>query len=126
MEKSIDNFTKIVPEVLRKLGKDSLIQFGIRLDDAPDLLTPDFILPAYNITLTYDKPFKDKAQSVYNPNLLKCERVSDGDHIYADYFYSDLFNIRFVDIKISDKTEEEWEETFRFVFDKLKYKMRWN
>lgn len=115
---AIAQFTEVVPAVLRKLGKNPTISFGCPKDLIGEII-PDFIITEYFITFTVGESLLERFQrnGIDNPAFLKHSLLTDKNgHNY--YVWENLLTgWHCIDIKLDYKTEEEWEQTLKSIFD---------
>ena len=114
--RAVAQFIEVVPKVLSKLGKQPVIAFGIPLgmEDVEEL--PDFMLPDYGVCFSKGNYMAEKPQYKTSPLFdFKSFENTDGIRVYL--MTNTLFGTRMIDVKLDFKTEEEWEKTFRFIFD---------
>lgn len=112
-DKAIAQFYKIVPNILREMGKDDTIISG-NLPDAPDCLVPDFLLPDYIISFTIGDTFDERFGK--NPYLLvEMKRNEKGAKV--ELLTNLLNQTRSLNIKLDYKAEDEWRETLAYAFE---------
>lgn len=119
---AVSQFLSVVPEILLKLGKDTPITFDNAKPGYEDC--PDFKLLDYNISFTIGDTFKDR---IGNNFFLSIEEDASktGDKIeictFRPYSYAPLniniYHSVFLNIKITNRTAEEWERLLRFAFE---------
>ncbi len=112
--RAVSQFMEVVPNLLYKMGKQPVIAFGRPLGMEEDVVLPDFMLTKYWITFTKGTFLSE--QYISNPLFeIKVYESTTGIKVYS------MTNIhkrtRTIDVKLDYKTEEEWEETLRFIFD---------
>lgn len=112
-DKAIAQFYKVVPAILREMGKDDTIISG-SLPDEPDCLVPDFFLPNYIISFTIGETFDERfGKNSYLPvELMKNEKGAE-----VELLTNLVHRNRSLNIKLDYKTEEEWREALAFVFE---------
>ncbi len=112
-DKAIAQFYKVVPTILREMGKDDTIISG-SLPDEPDCLVPDFFLPNYIISFTIGETFDERfGKNSYLPvELMRNEKGAE-----VELLTNLVHRNRSLNIKLDYKTEEEWRETLAFVFE---------
>lgn len=112
-DKAIAQFYKVVPTILREMGKDDTIISG-SLPDEPDCPVPDFLLPHYIISFTIGDSFKER----FGENaLLPVKSMKNQDGIEIELLTSLVHRNRSLNIKLDYKTEEEWRDTLSFAFE---------
>lgn len=112
-DKVISQFYKVVPYVLKEIGKSNAIILG-DLPDDPECPVPDFMLPDYIISFTIGKTFKER----FGKNsLLLIETVTNEKGIEVEVLTNLLTQTKSLNIKLDYKTEEEWRDTMTFAFD---------
>lgn len=112
-ENAIAQFYKVVPAILREMGKDDTIISGSLLDE-PDCPVPDFLLPSYIISFTIGDTFKERFGE--NP-LLPVKNMKNEGGIEIELLTNLVHRNRSLNIKLDYKTEEEWRETLAFAFE---------
>ena len=112
-DKAIAQFYKVVPNILREMGKDDTIISG-SLPDEPDCLVPDFLLPNYIISFTIGETFAERFGQ--NP-LLPVELMRNAKGTEIELLTNLVHRNRSLNIKLDYKTEEEWQETLAFAFE---------
>ena len=112
-DKAIAQFYKVVPAILREMGKDDTIISG-SLPDEPDCLVPDFILPNYIISFTIGETFDERfGKNSYLPvELMRNEKGAE-----VELLTNLVHRNRSLNIKLDYKTEEEWRETLAYAFE---------
>lgn len=112
-DKAIAQFYKVVPTILREMGKDDTIISGSLLDE-PDCLFPDFFLPNYIISFTIGETFDERfGKNSYLPvELMRNEKGAE-----VELLTNLLHRNRSLNIKLDYKTEEEWRETLAYAFE---------
>ena len=112
-DKVIAQFYKIVPNILREMGKDDTIISG-SLPDAPDCPVPDFLLPDYIISFTIGDTFDERfGENSYL--LVEMKRNEKGAKV--ELLTNLLNQTRSLNIKLDYKTEDEWRETLAYAFE---------
>ena len=112
-DKAIAQFYKIVPNILREMGKDDTIISG-SLPDAPDCPVPDFLLPDYIISFTIGDTFDERfGENSYL--LVEMKRNEKGAKV--ELLTNLLNQTRSLNIKLDYKTEDEWRETLAYAFE---------
>lgn len=112
-DKAIAQFYKVVPNILREMGKDDTIISG-SLPDEPDCPVPDFLLPSYIISFTIGETFAERFGQ--NPQLpVELMRNEKGTEI--ELLTNLVHRTRSLNIKLDYKTEDEWRETLGFAFE---------
>lgn len=112
-DKAIAQFYKVVPNILREMGKDDTIISG-SLPDEPDCPVPDFLLPGYIISFTIGDTFAERFGQ--NP-LLPVELMRNEKGTEIELLTNLVHRNRSLNIKLDYKTEEEWRETLAFAFE---------
>lgn len=112
-DKAIAQFHKVVPAILRAMGKDDTIISG-SLPDEPDCHVPDFFLPNYIISFTIGETFDERFGK--NP-LLPVELKRNEKGAEVELLTNLLHRNRSLNIKLDYKTEEEWRETLAYAFE---------
>lgn len=112
-DKAIAQFYKVVPNILREMGKDDTIISG-SLPDEPDCPVPDFLLPNYIISFTIGEIFDERFGK--NP-LLPVELMRNEKGTEVELLTNLVHRNRSLNIKLDYKTEEEWRETLAFAFE---------
>ena len=112
-DKAIAQFYKVVPNILREMGKDDTIISG-SLPDEPDCPVPDFLLPNYIISFTIGETFDERFGQ--NP-LLPVELMRNKKGTEVELLTNLVHRNRSLNIKLDYKTEEEWRETLAFAFE---------
>lgn len=112
-DKAIAQFYKVVPTILREMGKDDTIISG-SLPDEPDCLVPDFFLPNYIISFTIGETFDERfGKNSYLPvELMRNEKGAE-----VELITNLVHRNRSLNIKLDYKTEEEWRETLAYAFE---------
>lgn len=112
-DKAIAQFYKVVPAILREMGKDDTIISG-SLPDEPDCLVPDFFLPNYIISFTIGETFDERfGKNSYLPvELMRNEKGAE-----VELLTNLVHRNRSLNIKLDYKTEEEWRETLAYAFE---------
>ena len=112
-DKAIAQFYKVVPTILREMGKDDTIISG-SLPDEPDCLVPDFFLPNYIISFTIGETFDERfGKNSYLPvELMRNEKGAE-----VELLTNLVHRNRSLNIKLDYKTEEEWRETLAYAFE---------
>ena len=112
-DKAIAQFYKVVPTILREMGKDDTIISG-SLPDEPDCLVPDFFLPNYIISFTIGETFDERfGRNSYLPvELMRNEKGAE-----VELLTNLVHRNRSLNIKLDYKTEEEWRETLAYAFE---------
>ena len=116
-DKAIAQFYKVVPNILREMGKDDTIISG-SLPDEPDCPVPDFLLPSYIISFTIGETFAERFGQ--NP-LLSVELMRNEKGTEIELLTNLVHRNRSLNIKLDYKTEEEWRETLAFAFEVHKH-----
>lgn len=111
--KVVSHFFEIVPDILESMGKSTSIIF--EKDDA----LPDFAISSYNITFT----ILDSLESRLPNPCLKFSRCKRND---VEICINDIKGTISFNIIINDKTEDEWRETLKFVFENYPGIEEWN
>lgn len=112
-DKVISQFYRVVPYVLKEIGKSNAIILG-DLPDDPECPVPDFMLPDYIISFTIGNTFKER----FGKNsLLLIETVTNEKGIEVEVLTNILNQTKSLNIKLDYKTEEEWRDTMTFAFD---------
>jgi len=111
---AIAQFHDVVPKILRKMGKEPVIDFGRPLDYSEDIPLPDYMLTEYLITFTEGDFHRNKALGYYG-NAIQFIRYESPDGIVV-YKSVNIYGSQSVDIKLDYKSEEEWEKTLSFAF----------
>ena len=114
--RAVSQFMEVVPRVLLKLRRQSVIAFGIPLgmEDVEEL--PDFMLTDYGVCFSKNSYMAEKSQYMSNPLFeFKCFENNDGYKVYR--MINTLCGTTMIDVKLDYKTEEEWEKTLKFIFD---------
>lgn len=112
-DKVISQFYRVVPYVLKEIGKSNAIILG-DLPDDPECPVPDFMLPDYIISFTIGNTFKER----FGKNsLLLIETVTNEKGIEVEVLTNLLTQTKSLNIKLDYKTEEEWRDTMTFAFD---------
>lgn len=116
-DKAIAQFYKVVPTILREMGKDDTIISG-SLPDEPDCLVPDFFLPNYIISFTIGETFDERfGKNSYLPvELMRNEKGAE-----VELLTNLVHRNRSLNIKLDYKTEEEWRETLAYAFELHKF-----
>lgn len=112
-DKAIAQFYKVVPNILREMGKDDTIISG-SLPDEPDCPVPDFLLPNYIISFTIGDTFDERFGK--NSYLL-VEMMRNAKGAEVELLTNLVHRNRSLNIKLDYKTEEEWRETLAFAFE---------
>lgn len=112
-DKAIAQFYKVVPIILREMGKDDTIISG-SLPDEPGCLVPDFFLPSYIISFTLGETFNERFGR--NP-LLHIETIRNEKGAEVELLTNLVHRNRSLNIKLDNKTEEEWRDTLAFAFE---------
>ncbi len=112
-DKVISQFYKVVPYVLKEIGKSNAIILG-DLPDDPECPVPDFMLPDYIISFTIGNTFKERFGK---KSLLLIETVTNEKGIEVEVLTNLLTQTKSLNIKLDYKTEEEWRDTMTFAFD---------
>ena len=112
-DKAIAQFYKVVPTILREMGKDDTIISG-SLPDEPDCLVPDFFLPNYIISFTIGETFDERfGKNSYLPvELMRNEKGAE-----VELLTNLVHRNRSLNIKLDYKTEEEWREILAYAFE---------
>lgn len=111
--KAVNQFLTVVPNILNKLGRESIISLGGTEDI--DIPMPDFSLPKYGVFFTIGSTWVEKTNSLNDPSF-DIQFFSDGG---KNSFYSIInkpFGSQSIDIKLDYKSEKEWTELLDFVF----------
>ena len=116
-DKAIAQFYKVVPNILREMGKDDTIISG-SLPDEPDCPVPDFLLPSYIISFTIGETFAERFGQ--NP-LLPVELMRNEKGAEVELLTNLVHRNRSLNIKLDYKTEDEWRETLAFAFEVHKH-----
>lgn len=112
-DKAIAQFYKVVPAILREMGKDDTIISG-SLPDEPDCPVPDFFLPSYIISFTIGDTFKER----FGENsLLPVELKTNEKGAEVELLTNLIHRNRSLNIKLDYKSEDEWRETLAFAFE---------
>ena len=106
--KAVAQFFKIVPVVLREMCRDSKIIF----DEDGEHVTPDLILPEYNITFTKGDTYKERIGDNRLIKIIELRSKSDSMIELVDV----LDRTGFINIKLDYKTKEEWRDVLEFAF----------
>ena len=111
-DKAIAQFYKVIPTILREMGKDDTIISG-SLQDEPDCHVPDFFLPNYIISFTIGETFDERfGKNSYLPvELMRNEKGAE-----VELLTNLVHRNRSLNIKLDYKTEEEWRETLAYAF----------
>lgn len=114
--RAVSQFIDVVPKVLARMRKETIIAFGtpLGLEDIEDL--PDFMLTKYNVTFTKGS-FLCEKPSVASNRFLRINAYESRDGIKVYSLIIRPFGNHMIDIKLDYKTEEEWEKTLKFVFE---------
>lgn len=112
-DNAIAQFYKVVPTILREMGKDDTIISG-SLPDEPDCLVPDFFLPNYIISFTIGETFDERfGKNSYLPvELMRNEKGAE-----VELLTNLVHRNRSLNIKLDCKTEEEWRDTLAYAFE---------
>lgn len=106
--KAVAQFFKVVPVILREMGRDSQIIF----DEDEEHVTPDLILPQYNITFTKGDTYKER---IGDNCLIKIfEERSKSNSVIE--LVDVLDKAGCINIKLDYKTKEEWRDVLEFAF----------
>lgn len=109
---AVSQFLSVVPEILLKLGKDTPITFDNAKPGYEDC--PDFKLLDYNISFTIANTIKDRIGECRALPITE-ETSEAGDKI--EFCTNIPFHSAFLNIKITNRTAEEWEKLLRFAFE---------
>ncbi len=114
--RAVSQFMEVVPKVLSDMGRQPVIAFGIPLgmEDVEEL--PDFMLTDYGICFSKNNFMALKPQYKTNP-LFDFREFENNDGIKVYLMINTLTGSHMIDVKLDYKTEEEWEKTFRFIFE---------
>lgn len=112
-DKAIAQFYKVVPTILREMGKDDTIISG-SLPDEPDCPVPDFLLSGYIISFTIGNTFKERFG---DNSLLPVKNMKNENGIEIELLTNLVHRNRSLNIKLDYKSEEEWRDTLAFAFE---------
>ena len=120
---AVSQFVEVVPNVLIKLGVEPTIFLGRPLDIPKENPMPEYYITPYeNSTLfiafsvgdfLVDKPKCILSQAAKIDKLTNAEIGLD----YHIWQFKDL-KASFINLKLDYKTEEEWENTLKFIFNR--------
>lgn len=119
--KAVSQFMEVVPKILVKMGKEPIISFGRPLGVDENAVLPDFMLTDYLITFTIGESLKEKSNGCFG-NLMLIKTYTNQDGVAVDLWINRLNGSRSLDIKLDFKSEAEWEDTLKFVFDNFYHK----
>ncbi len=111
--KVVSRFFEIVPDILENMGKSTSIIFE------KDNALPDFAIKQYYITFT----ILDSLESRLKNPCLKISRCKKND---VEICINDVIKTISLNIIINNKTQDEWRETLKFVFDNYPEIEKWN
>ncbi|WP_291528490.1 hypothetical protein [Bacteroides sp. UBA939] len=119
--KAVSQFIEVVPKILTKMGKEPIISFGRPLSVDETVVLPDFMLTDYLITFSIGESLKEKANGCFG-NLMIIETYTSEKGIAVDLWINRLNGSRSLNIKLDYKSESEWDDTLRYVFDNFYHK----
>lgn len=124
---AVSQFLEVVPDILGRLGHPAVIFVTSRPDGYPaDIPMPNYFIGAFSPIMAFSigMTFRDKLRDKY-----KEEEVFPSDRIisYTEEKYgfrADLIKMccdgpDILDIKLDYKTERQWEQLFRFLFNNI-------
>lgn len=120
-EDAVGQFHDVIIDVLERLDIEPIISFGRPKKLDKDIVLPDFMIDfsdKYKITFTVGDNIKDKAKDTYR-NIMSYQTFTNNNGISIDLLTFKIYNIKWIDIKLDFKTEEEWEQTLRFALEKI-------
>lgn len=121
-KRAISQFVEVVPDVLHKLGKSSVIAFSSKRfeKEVPNLVLPDFILPDYEFTFTKGGGLFTAASNGQKvPFQINHINGGKGKELYI--WYNPLQADIFFDLELIYRKEEEWFETMKWAFQAARY-----
>ena len=107
----VSQFYDIVPKVLKELNKNTAIIF----DKEEDFPVPDYALPGYFISFTIGETYKERLGE--DIPFLLIETITSERGIEIELIKNVIFGSTFINIKIENKTYEEWYEIIKFAFE---------
>lgn len=113
--RAVTQFMEVVPMLLSKMGKQSIIAFGtpLGMENVEEL--PDFMLPDYGICFSKNNYMALKSQYKNNP-LFIFKAFENANGVKVFLMTNTLSGTQMIDVKLDYKTEEDWENTLRFIF----------
>lgn len=112
-DSAIQQFLKVVPNILRELNKDATIVIGDLPEDS-NVNVPDYVLGSYFITFTIGETFKER--SCENP-LLPIKTIANDNGIEVELLVNKFCQTKSLNVKLDFKTKEEWRKTLEFAFE---------
>lgn len=114
-QKAVSQFFSVVPNVLHKLGKPSVIVF-CKLDEPgyEDCPTPDFGLPDYFITFTIGETLQERIGIC---KALPIAPYFNDDGCMVEVCTNLVYGSICVNIKLDYKTPDEWYKFLAFAFE---------
>lgn len=113
-QRAVSQFFKVVPDILREMGKPSPIVFAKLEGEKEDCPTPDFGLSEYRITFTIGRTLKDLFGEC---KALPIVRVADDKGHEVEVCTNLIYPSMFVNVELDYKTRDEWREVLKLTFD---------
>lgn len=122
-----NQFLEIVPNILRRLGLPDGIGFGAKRGDG--LPVPDFVATALMLSFTFGETFEERCLRQSESNNLpfqSFETITNANNqsvlliTTPKQITMTKQERHFIDIKIEERTEEEWEGIIKFAVEVAK------
>lgn len=120
-------FLEIVPNVFRRLGLSDGIGFGAKREDG--LPVPDFVATELILSFTFGETMEERCIRLCGSNNLpfqSFETITNANNqsvllmTTPKQITMTKQERHFIDIKIEERTEEEWEEIIKFAVEVAK------
>lgn len=120
-------FLEIVPNVFRRLGLSDGIGFGAKREDG--LPVPDFVATALMLSFTFGETMEERCIRLCGSNNLpfqSFETITNANNQSVLLMTTPKkvtmtkLERHFIDIKIEERTEEEWEGIIKFAVEVAK------
>lgn len=108
----VSQFLDIVPDVLKQLGKPSIIVFAQLGPEYEGVTGPDFAMPDLGLTFTVGDTLRDRV----GPDRYSCIGPNRGSDGCLFEFVTTSAGDRFVNIPTQKYTAEEWTSIFKSLF----------
>lgn len=113
---AVSQFVEVMPRVLNKLGKKSVICFGGKFDIPDNIPLPDYCLSAYDVAFSLDSLLSEKPNCNFG-NAIDIKRIQCKElNIDFDFWQFKISPTRMINLKLDYKIEEEWEKVMKYIF----------
>ena len=119
-DKAVEQFHKVIDEVIADLNIGGYIAFGMgaRYDD--DIPLPDYTLCPYFITFTVGETFEQRAKGKLDDIMTFQHYKDESGTLCVTECVNQTTGIQSIDIKLDYKTAEEWKNTISFAIETAK------